>query len=164
MCLSTGNPFTVVGQPPLLNILPNKECYHPHLQVHNNRRDSLSKNREHLDITLDQSPNTLMAYASVGKYTWAMTGINHTMRTWSSQAEPTYIFSEVDDVHPDDFYAVIFKKGDVAGAQVGSPAAMGMCILKSKLEVQQYTLQRSKGTGRYCLLQMVPVGRVHLKK
>jgi hypothetical protein len=94
----------------LTNYLPSA-LPNLHTQVHNNKRDALSKNREHLEIVLDQSPKTLMANAQVGKYIWTMTGVNHTMRTWSSQAEPTYIFSEVDDLHPDDFYAVIFRKG-----------------------------------------------------
>lgn len=74
------------------------------------RQERLEK-AEYLQIFVDPSPFAPMAEVTAGSHSWMLTGINHTLKSWSRRGEPTYVFSEVDDLHPDAFYAVIFPRG-----------------------------------------------------
>jgi hypothetical protein len=82
-----------------------------HSQVVDDRQERLEK-AEYLQIFVDPSPYAPMAEVSAGSHTWMLTGINHALKSWSRRGEPTYVFSEVDDLHPDAFYAVIFPRGE----------------------------------------------------
>lgn len=83
-------------------------------QVVDDRQERLEK-AEYLQIFVDPSPYAPMAEVTAGSHSWMLTGINHTLKSWSRRGEPTYVFSEVDDLHPDAFYAVIFPRGGWSG-------------------------------------------------
>lgn len=68
----------------------------------------------HFKIPAGKNYPLLAAYVTVGPVSWTLKPGTHTMRSASASGEPSFIFSFVNEKNPEQFYAIVLRKGERA--------------------------------------------------